>query len=65
MTKINRVLGIEVPEKEVDHIFERLGYTYTKKDKVYDVTIPNRAMDVKITGGSYQKRSAEFMVMIN
>ena len=49
LDKINRVLGIEVPEKEVDHIFERLGYTYTKKDKVYDVTIPNRAMDIKIT----------------
>lgn len=49
LDKINRVLGIEVPEKEVDHIFGRLGYTYTKKDKVYDVTIPNRAMDVKIT----------------
>ncbi len=49
ISKINRVLGIDVPKEEIDRIFKQLGFDFTFADDIYTVVIPNRRMDVAIT----------------
>lgn len=45
LEKINKVLGITLTIDEVKNIFDRLSYEYSGE---FEVTIPNRCMDVKI-----------------
>ncbi len=46
LEKINKILGIKITGEEVENIFNRLGFEYIN---AFDVTIPNRRMDVSIT----------------
>ena len=48
LDKINKVLGIKLTSDIVNNIFDKLEFTYTEKDNLYTVTIPNRRMDVSI-----------------
>lgn len=45
LEKINKVLGLSLTTEEVRNIFDRLGYECKGE---FEVTIPNRCMDVKI-----------------
>lgn len=45
--KVNRVLGTSLKDEEVEAIFKRLDYSYTKKDLVYTITLPSRRMDLE------------------
>lgn len=45
--KINQVLGTSLEDSYVNEIFDRLAYTYTKKDDVYTITLPSRRMDLE------------------
>ena len=46
--KINKVLGIEIKEKDVISIFESLGFKVEKENNIIKVTVPTRRLDVKI-----------------
>ena len=46
--KINKVLGIEIPENEVVEILESLGFGVSAKKGVITVTVPTRRLDVNI-----------------
>ena len=46
--KINKVLGIEIPENEVVEILKSLGFGVTAKKGVITVTVPTRRLDVNI-----------------
>ncbi len=45
LEKINKVLGLSLTSNEIKNIFDRLGYEYSGE---FEVTIPNRCMDVSI-----------------
>ncbi|MDE6013463.1 MAG: phenylalanine--tRNA ligase subunit beta [Anaeroplasmataceae bacterium] len=45
--KVNHVLGTSLKDEEVEAIFKRLDYSYTKKDLVYTITLPSRRMDLE------------------
>lgn len=45
---INRILGIDVPEKEVEEVFRRLGFTSETKGDVISVSVPRRRLDISI-----------------
>ena len=46
--KINKVLGIEIPEEEVISILKSLGFEVTSKKGLLSVTVPTRRLDVNI-----------------
>ncbi len=46
--KINKVLGIEIPEDEVISILESLGFKATSKKGIISVVVPTRRLDVNI-----------------
>lgn len=43
---IDKVLGITIPEKEIENILIKYGYTYTKKDDEYLVIVPELRLDL-------------------
>lgn len=45
---INNLLGIEIPEKEIIDIYERLGFSVENKKDYLKVTIPTRRRDISI-----------------
>ncbi len=45
--KVNHVLGTSLKDEEVEAIFKRLDYSYTKKDLIYTITLPSRRMDLE------------------
>ena len=45
--KINSVLGTALSNKEVEAIFDRLAYSYSKNDNGYLIVIPSRRMDLE------------------
>ena len=47
VNKINSVLGTSLSQDEVEDIFNRLAYTYTKDADVYTILIPSRRMDLE------------------
>lgn len=46
--KINKVLGIEIPEETVVSILEDLGFEVSVNNGVVDVVVPTRRLDVNI-----------------
>jgi phenylalanyl-tRNA synthetase beta chain len=48
LTKINRVLGIELKDEDVKDVFERLDFEYQYQNDVFKVTVPTRRLDIKI-----------------
>lgn len=46
--KINKVLGIEIPEETVVSILTDLGFGVTANNGIVDVVVPTRRMDVNI-----------------
>jgi phenylalanyl-tRNA synthetase beta chain len=46
--KINKVLGIEIPEKDVLDVFRKLGFTYEVDKDVVHVSVPKRRIDIHI-----------------
>ena len=44
--EINSMLGIEISEKDVEYELGRLDFPYEVKDNHFDVTIPNRRLDI-------------------
>ena len=46
--KINKVLGIEIPENDVISILKDLGFGVTNNNGVIDVVVPTRRLDVNI-----------------
>ncbi len=46
--KINKVLGLEVPQEAVLDVFRRLGFTYETEGKVIHVSVPKRRIDISI-----------------
>ena len=46
--KINKVLGITIPEDEILSIFDRLGFTYTINKDLITVVVPTRRIDISI-----------------
>ena len=48
LEKINSVLGITLECSDVERVLGQLKFPYTKENNVFEVTIPNRRMDVSI-----------------
>ncbi|MDH6365007.1 phenylalanyl-tRNA synthetase beta chain [Enterococcus sp. PF1-24] len=48
LAHINRALGTDLTEAQVNEIFEALGFTYQVNAGTYSVTIPPRRWDIKI-----------------
>lgn len=48
LEKINSILGITLECSDVERVLGQLKFPYTKEDNVFEVTIPNRRMDVSI-----------------
>ena len=48
LSKINRVLGIELKLDEVIDIFKSLGFKVTNEDETMNVVIPTRRIDISI-----------------
>ena len=46
--KINKVLGIEIPEETIVSILGDLGFSVSINDGIIDVVVPTRRMDVNI-----------------
>ena len=46
--KINKVLGIEIPEEKIVSILKDLGFEVSNKNGVIDVVVPTRRLDVNI-----------------
>ena len=46
--KINKVLGLNLTVNEIKEQFRRLDFPYTIDNNIFNVTIPNRRMDVSI-----------------
>lgn len=45
--KINRVLGTNLDSSAIERIFDRLAYSYEKKDNGYRIELPHRRMDLE------------------
>ena len=45
--KINGVLGTSLSTEEVEHIFDRLAYSYKVNNGVYSIVLPSRRMDLE------------------
>ncbi|MBR3046839.1 MAG: phenylalanine--tRNA ligase subunit beta, partial [Enterococcus sp.] len=48
LERINQYLGTSLVVKEVNEIFEALGFSYEEKDHVYSVVVPPRRWDIQI-----------------
>ena len=46
--KINKVLGIEIPEEKVVSIFRALDFNVEVEENIIKVTVPTRRLDIKI-----------------
>ncbi|MDE7263092.1 MAG: phenylalanine--tRNA ligase subunit beta [Anaeroplasmataceae bacterium] len=46
-SKINSILGTSLSEVEVEDIFKRLAYVYTKNKEEYTIILPSRRMDLE------------------
>ena len=46
--KINKVLGLEVPQEAVLDVFRRLGFTYEKEGETLHISVPKRRIDISI-----------------
>ena len=46
-SEVNNLLGIEVSKTDMEKEMARLGFTYTLKDQMFTVTIPNRRLDIE------------------
>ena len=46
--KINSILGLEIDEKEIISVFERLGFTVNKNGEGLEVEVPKRRLDISI-----------------
>ena len=46
--KINKVLGLEVPQEAVLDVFRRLGFTYEVQGEDIHVSVPKRRIDISI-----------------
>ncbi len=46
-TQINKVLGITITDEDVKTELKRLDFEYTYNDGKFDVTIPNRRLDIE------------------
>ena len=47
--KISKILGINISKYEIEYAFNKLYFPFVEKNNVYDVIIPNRRIDVKIS----------------
>ena len=47
-SKINKVLGMEIDNREIGDIFRRLGFDYKEKDGKFKVYVPSRRLDINI-----------------
>lgn len=47
LDKVNKVLGTTISKEVLENIFDRLNYTYSKTNDVYNITIPSRRMDLE------------------
>lgn len=45
--KINSVLGTELSNEEIENIFDRLAFSYTKNNGEYNIILPSRRMDLE------------------
>lgn len=45
--EVNNLLGIKIAEADMEKEMDRLGFTYTLKDEVFTVTVPNRRLDIE------------------
>lgn len=45
--KINSILGTALSNEEIEDIFNRLQYSYTKNNLEYTITLPSRRMDLE------------------
>ncbi|WP_142652882.1 phenylalanine--tRNA ligase subunit beta [Enterococcus faecium] len=48
LERINQYLGTSLVVKEVNEIFEALGFSYEEKEHVYSVVVPPRRWDIQI-----------------
>ncbi len=47
-TKINDILGLQIPNESILDCFRRLGFKYTVKDDTITVSVPTRRIDISI-----------------
>ena len=50
-SKINKILGLDIPKTEVNEVFRKLGFEVTRSDKSLDeiiVSVPRRRLDISI-----------------
>ncbi len=45
---INSLLGVEIPEREVESIFDKFGFEYIEKDDKYSIVVPYERLDMSI-----------------
>ena len=45
---INSRLGVEIPEQEVESIFDKFGFEYIEKDDNYSIVVPYERLDMRI-----------------
>ena len=46
-SEVNNLLGIEISEADMEKEMDRLGFSYTLKNGVFKVVIPNRRLDIE------------------
>ncbi len=46
-SEVNNLLGIEISEADMEKEIDRLGFSYTLKNGVFEVVIPNRRLDIE------------------
>ena len=47
-SKINDILGMNIPKEDILDTFRKLGFTYETEDDVIHVTVPTRRIDINI-----------------
>jgi phenylalanyl-tRNA synthetase beta chain len=48
LDKIRGVLGVDIPEADVEQIFDRFGFEYIEKDDTYSISVPFERVDMCI-----------------
>ena len=46
--EINKLLGSQIPAKEIESIFKRLGFEYEVKEEEFNVAVPSNRTDLKV-----------------
>ena len=46
LEEINKILGMELYNEDVESTLNSLGFTYTIDNNIYEVTVPNRRQDI-------------------